>query len=494
MRQSPVKEVVCVMTIVPERFRRRLSSESGYRELLAMAFPLILSTGSWSIQHFVDRMFLAWYSPEAVAASMPAGILNFTLLCFFIGTASFAGTFVAQYYGAGRFERVGPSVWQGVYLSLVSGAVLLAVMPLSDDIFRFIGHDAAVQRYEVDYFRVLCLGGFPAVASSALSGFFIGMGRTWPVMWVNVLATAVNLALDYAMIFGRWGFPEMGVKGAALATVIAGVCNFVAYALLVMRPAYNRRFATMRGWRFDRELFGRLMRFGVPSGAQFFVDVSGFTIFLMLLGRLGTVNLAATNIAFNINTLAFMPMIGIGIAVSTMVGQNIGRSRSDLAEKAAYSGFHITFLYMGSVALLYVIAPGLFIAPFASGADPARFGEIASLTVVLLRFVAAYSLFDTMNIVFASAIKGAGDTRFVMIMLLTVSTLVLVIPVYVVIEVLGMGLYAGWLIATVYVCVLGVIFLLRFLGGKWREMRVIEEPAAALPPIQPEAPATEFEP
>ncbi len=471
----------------------RWRGEGGYRQLLLVAFPLILSTGSWSIQHFVDRMFLTWYSPEAVAASMPAGILNFTVLCLFIGTANFTGTFVAQYFGSGNNERVGPSVWQGLYLSVIGTAVMLLIMPFSGDIFRVIGHDTLVQRYEAEYFSVLCLGAFPVIASAALSGFFIGRGKTWPVMWVNVISTAVNLFLDYCMIFGRFGFPEWGMTGAAVASVAGAAVGFFIYTVLVFRETHDQVFHTIRGWRFDRELFSRLMHFGFPSGVQFFLDVAGFTAFILLMGRLGTVSLAATNIAFNINTLAFMPMIGIGIAVSSLVGQNVGRGRVDLAERSVYSGFHVTFIYMAAIASLYVLVPGLFIEPFARGSDPSRFKEIAGITVTLLKFVAVYSIFDTLNIIFSNAIKGAGDTRFVMRVLVGFTSMGLVLPAYLVLVVFGKGIYSGWFVATAYVCIMGIVFFLRFLGGKWKAMKVIEETHPAVPPVMTEAPTAEFD-
>jgi len=164
--------------------------EGGWREVLVLAFPLILSTGSWAVQHFVDRMFLTWYSPEAIAAAMPAGILNFTLMSFFIGTASYVSTFVAQYHGAGMRHRIGPVLWQGIYFSMLGGVLVLCLIPLAAPVFDLVGHDEAVRRNEIVYFQVLCLGGFPVIASSALSGLFTGLGRPWPVMWVNVLATA----------------------------------------------------------------------------------------------------------------------------------------------------------------------------------------------------------------------------------------------------------------------------------------------------------------
>ncbi len=226
---------------------------------------------------------------------------------------------------------------------------------------------------------------------------------------------------------------------------------------------------------FERPLFLRLMYFGFPSGVQFFLGMAGFTAFILLVGRLGTMELAATNIAFNINNLAFMPMIGFGMAVSVLVGQYLGKGRPDLAQRSVYSSFHLTFLYMASVAAAYIFVPNIFINPFASQADPASFAAIRKTTLILLRFVAIYSLFDALNIVFASAIKGAGDTRFVMFMLAVVSSLALVVPIYIALVLLQAGIYTAWTIASVYVSILGLIFLFRFLGGKWKSMRVIEQ-------------------
>jgi MATE family multidrug resistance protein len=207
---------------------------------------------------------------------------------------------------------------------------------------------------------------------------------------------------------------------------------------------------------------------------QFFLEMTGFTGFVLIVGRLGTASLAATNIAFNINTLAFMPMIGCGIAISVIVGQYIGADKSELAQTSAYSGFHMALIYMSSIAAAYALVPDVFVAPFAAQADPQGFAEIYGFSVILLRFVAVYSIFDTMNIIFCSAIKGAGDTRFVMFMTTILSVFVLIIPTYLAIAVFKFGLMVSWVIATIYIMLLGIVFYLRFLGGKWKSMRVIE--------------------
>ncbi|EFK11880.1 MATE efflux family protein [delta proteobacterium NaphS2] len=457
-----------------EAFKKRWRSEGGYRQFLVIAFPLILSTGALSVQHFVDRMFLSWYSLEAIAAAMPAGMLNFCVMSLFVGTAGYVNTFVAQYFGADQKHRIGPAVWQGVYVSALGGFGIMLLAPFSETIFRLVGHEANIRQLETEYFRILCLGAGPMIASTALAGFFSGRGRTWPVMWVNIMATGVNLLLDYILVFGSWGFPEMGIRGAGIATVLSGVFSLLVYIPLVCRPLHDEKYHTLRGWRFEKDLFVRLLRFGFPSGVQFFLDISGFTVFVLLIGRLGTVSLAATNIALNISTLSFLPMIGSSIAISVLVGQYLGKNRPEMATTSVYSGFHLTFAYMSVIALAYLFVPELFVLPFVAGADAADFKEIYSLTVLLLRFVAVYSIFDTMNLVFASAIKGAGDTRYVMFAIVIASVLVLVTPTYLGVIVMGWGVMASWINVSAYVIVLSIIFLIRFQGGKWKSMRVIE--------------------
>jgi len=468
-------------------------SQGGYREFFVLAVPLILSTASWSIQNFVERMFLTWYSPETIAAATPAGILNFTLMSLFIGTASYAGTFIAQYYGAGMHHRIGPAVWQGIYVSLLGALAILACIPLAKPIFVFIGHDPLVRAYEIEYFQILCLAAFPVIAATALSGFFSGLGRPWPIMWVNAITTAVSLFFGYCMIFGRLGFPEMGIRGAAFATLISATFSLICYLFLITRRADAENYQTLKGWRFEKELFLRLLKFGFPSGIQFALDMAGFTIFVLIVGRLGTASLAATNIAFNINTLAFMPMLGSGIAISVLVGQYLGMNRPDLAQKSTYSGLHVTVIYMGFVAALYVLTPHLFVDAFSARSHAAGIAEISALTIILLRFVALYSLFDGMNIVFASALKGAGDTHFVMLVNVLFSAL-MVIPTSITVIYLHGGIMPCWTIATIYIILLSLIFLARFLGGAWKKMRVIERHITALPPECAECPDARLEP
>lgn len=449
----------------------RWQAEFGYRHILVVAIPLILSTGSWSIQQFVDRMFLSWHSEEALAAAVPAGILNFSLICLFVGTVSYAGTFVSQYVGAKEDSKVGAVLWHSLYLSIFGAILLMFVAPFSSKIFQLIGHSPQIQLMESTYFKILCFGGIGPILSSAFAGFFTGQGRNWPVMWVNLFTTGLNLVLDYLLIFGVGIFPEMGIAGAAIATIIAGFSSILMYMILIFRPHHETRFRVFSSMSWNMTFMKRFLKYGLPSGGHFFLEIMGFTCFILILGRIGQMELAATNIAININSLAFMPMFGLGIAVSMNVGQNIGAGKPEIAKYAANSGVQLGMLYMIVCTALYVLIPQQFIAPF--NAAP----ETAKVAMILLRFVAVYALFDALSILYSSAIKGAGDTNFVMRVTTVLSIFVLIIPTFIAVDIYDSNLYLPWTFCALFIIAMGVIFTFRFFGGKWKGMSVIESPS-----------------
>lgn len=463
------------MTLAPAEDRTTVSSHpaGSYRELLAVAIPLMLSAATQSLMHVIDRVFLTWYSQDALAAALPAGILYWSLLSLPFGIASYLNTFVAQYDGAGKPERVAAAVWQGLYFSLAVGGLLMLGVPWADRIFTAIGHDPNVAVMESIYFRWLCLGGIPSVLHCALSAFYSGRGKTNVVLVVNVVCVSINALLDYALIFGWGPFPEWGIAGAAMTDTFGEILASVILAALILSPANCRLYPFWQAWKFDRRLMADLFKFGGASGLQMFIDVAGFAAFMMIVGWIGPRELAATNIAFNLNTLSFIPVIGVGIAVSTLVGQRIGEGRPHLATRSTWKGFSLAGTYMLGFGALYTLFPSWLIAPYAAQADPVEFAGIEENVVILLRFVAIYSFFDAMAIVFGSAIRGAGDTRFSMKVAFLAAWMLLVLPTYFSWKYYGPSLFRCWAICAVYVIALGFIYLARFQQGRWRSMNVI---------------------
>jgi len=399
----------------------------GGRDVLWLAIPLIVSTASWTVMNFVDRMFLFWHSTDAMAAAMPAGMLHFSLVCFPLGIASYVNTFVAQYYGAGHPRRIGPAVWQGARLGLYCIPIYLVLIPLAPWIFDLSGHEGELARLETLYFQVVALGAGAEVIAGAISAFFTGLGRNRVVMVIDASASSLNIVLDYGWIFGHFGLPAWGIEGAAWATVVSLWFRVACYTAWMLLPGYRRPFNLWRGRRFNGAIMRRLLFYGGPNGLQLLVEIAGFTLFIMLVGTLGPEDMAATTLAFNVNLLAFVPMMGLGIALSTIVGQQLGRNHPELATRATWTSLWMAMAYMGTMAAIYVLFPDVLLMGHAAGTSPEQFETLRATTIILLRFVAAYCLFDALNVVFVSALKGAGDTRFILMASLLVTPVPLVL-------------------------------------------------------------------
>jgi MATE family multidrug resistance protein len=438
---------------------------------MRVALPLILSNSFLTLQVTIDRVLLSEYSSDAVAAAIPALLLYWTPFTLLQNVANYATTFVAQYTGAQRLHRVGPAVWQSLYFSVVAGLAFLCILPLAAPIVSLGGHSPRIQELEVAYLRCLCFAALPALFVASANSFFAGRGQSWIVLLVDAAGLSVNAVLAYTWIFGHWGFSAMGIEGAGWATVVGSSTSAVLALILLFQPRYQKVYRTLSGWRFDSALFRRMMRFGLPNGLQWMLEGLAFTFFLFLIGRLGDVDLAASNIAFSINMLAVLPMLGMGAGVSILVGQRLGEDRPDVAQRTTWNGFFMAFAYMTTIAAFYALLPQVFLYFFES--PDAKWPSVAALVPVLLRFVAVYSIFDSMSMTFSFALRGAGDTRFVTIASLVEAWAIMVLPTWAVWR-YDWGIYWAWAFGSGYIIVAGFTFMLRFIAGKWKSMRVIE--------------------
>ncbi len=451
----------------------RSTAPGGSRELLTLALPLIVSQGFMTVQVFVDALLLSWHDPREMAASFPAVMWYWLAYSLAQVTAGYVSTFVAQYTGAGRPERVGPAVWQGIHFAVAAGVAFLLMVPAAPRLIALGGHTPALQGLESTYLRCLCFAALPMLVMTAVNGFFSGRGRTWTVLAIEVAGTAVNIALALVLIFGRLGFPEMGIAGAGWATVAGSWTSALVAVGLLLRREFREQFHTLRGWRPERELFGRLMKYGGPAGAQAFLDVLVFHVFVQMVGRLGEAAVGATTMTMRLNMVAFLPMMGLGQAVAILVGQRLGADRPDLAERSAYTGLKWGFGFMCAVAAVYLLIPGVLVGGFEGGRDPAQFAAVAAVVPTMLAWAAVYSVADSVNVTFSFALRGAGDTRFVTVLTFALAWPIMVVPTALVVG-SGGSIYAAWGFATAYILAMAACFSLRFRSGKWKSMRVIE--------------------
>ncbi|MGD9045787.1 MAG: MATE family efflux transporter, partial [Desulfobacterales bacterium] len=285
-----------------------------------------------------------------------------------------------------------------------------------------------------------------------------------------------NIPLDYALINGIWIFPEWGIRGAAIATVMSWSLMTFIFALMVFTRKNERVFKVRSQRAFEADLFGRLMRYGMPSAIQFCMDIFAFTFFILMVGRIGKLELAVTNIVLSVNSLAFMPMMGFSLGTSTLVGQALGRNRVDQALAATRATIHIVLFYIFWLLLLFLFVPGPLLELFRPNhMSPEGYAVIREAGVILLRFVSVYIFFDALYMVCIGVLKGAGDTRFIMWSIGLLSMAVMILPIFIGVELFGAGLYYAWSCATCFIFCLFAASFRRYRQGRWKAVRVIEQ-------------------
>lgn len=450
----------------------------GLFQVLNISVPLILASAGHAMNLFFDRVMLAKYSRDAVNAALPSGLTSFTICCFFLGVIGYANSFVAQYTGADAEHRVGPSIWQALWLSLLGGVLLATGYFWAEPMFRAMGHAESVQEQEIVYFRILSVFSFIPLMQSALSAFWAGRGKTVFVMINNFVVTGLNIPLNYAFIFGNWGAPELGIAGAAIGTIGAALAGLLLYMICFLLKRERTRYAT---WPpvFDKELFGRMLRFGTPSGVQLFLDLLAFNIFVIMLGWVGSseeerlITQEASTIALSINSISFTPMIGLGQTATVLVGQCVGAGKIADACRAVRTCRTLTVMYTGMMALLFFFYPDPLINLFARSGDAGQ-AETMEVVRMFMRFIAAFTVFDGLVIVFSGAVKGAGDTKFAMYANVGLAFSLCVLPCILAWYMKWQAM-AYWIILDVYITTCAIVFISRYIHGKWKKMRVIED-------------------
>ncbi len=454
---------------------QRTPSAPGYREIFKLAWPLALGMANNALMQFVDRVFLARESASSLEAALPASILAYLFIGFFQNIVAYSGIFVAQFHGAGNERGCAQSCRAGLALALASTIFLVALIPVGNAIFDWCGHAPAVLAREKSYYSIVMAGGMLLCGSMALQGYFTGLGLTRVVFWVNLAGNLLNIALDPLLIFGCEPFPAMGIAGAAVATVFSQFVQFAALGLLAWRRlrAMPGTAAAMPETAFGA-LLVRVLRFGLPAGIYSLLNLLSFTAFVFVTGKVGDMEFAVSNAAFTVNYLLFAPIEGFSIGAGTLVGQFQGRGDSEGAFRAGRRSLALAELYVVVTSTLVVLCHrpilGLFVASNAVF-DPQAF---ISLGFTLFVMMALWQFFDGGDIVLAGALKGAGDTRFVMVWMLVCSFLVWLPLVWIVYQRYP-TMPALWSTMIVYVVLICIGTAIRWWRGGWTRIRLVEK-------------------
>ena len=441
-------------------------SFSTLRELLRLSLPMVVSHGAFAAMIFTDRLFMSSIDAAHIAAALGGGVAAFFCFSLFMGLISYGNAMVAQYYGTGELEKCPLVATQGVLIALASTPFLLILAYYGVEAFTMMGHDPAQVPLEQIYFQILMAGSVLTLIKASLACYFAGIGRTSVVMVADLLGTALNIPLSWLLIFGKFGFPQLGIAGAALGTIIATIFAIGIFLCFYLSENHKRQFHLAGSFRLDRGIMRRYLRLGMPSGLESFMNISSFNLFLLLFQSYGVVQGAAMAIVFNWDFLSFIPMVGLSIGVMSLIGRFVGAGKMERANQVISSGFIVALSYSGILAILFLIFREALVGVFDT--HEANFAEVQALASQMMIGLVTYMLADATILIAGGALRGAGDTRWIMITSTTVHWLMLIAQYFVVV-VYNYGPLVSWWIFVSMLIVLALLYLGRLFGGTWRQ-------------------------
>jgi MATE family multidrug resistance protein len=443
-------------------------------ELLHLAAPTVAQAVSYTVMQFIDTWMLSRLGTEAPTAAGNAGMLAFSVICFGWGTLLCVNTLVSQSFGRKDFHECGQYLWQGFWVGVIYSLLILPLIPLGREIFLVVGHSPQLAHLEGIYLRiVLCTVSLKMIGTAA-GQFLLGTNRPGSVFASAAAGVGVNALLGYTIVLGHFGFQKHGVAGAAWAQNVGVMVEMLVLLYFVFRG--ERKKFNVMDWRLRWDKAITLVRIGAGAGLQTVADVLAWTMFLaFVMAKLGESAMAANLFMFRYMTVSFMPAVGIGQAVTALVGRYIGRQRLDLAVNRAHLGFLVAAIYM----LLCGIAMAIFRYPlirvFSSNPQVVRTGA------VLLIFGGIYQVFDAMYLVYNGALRGAGDTFVPAIVTASLCWGITVLGGYfIATNFPQLGVAGPWTTCTIYGIALGFFMMMRFRRGGWKMIHLEQQSNVAV--------------
>jgi MATE family multidrug resistance protein len=446
--------------------------QGGIREMLAIALPMVVSNACDTAMVFTDRLFLARLGPELMNASMAGGLTVFMLMSFFLGLTGYTTALAAQYLGARKKQNCPLVLSQAVIISLVAYPLILFCRPLGHGIFSLMGIGAGQIGPQKVYFNILLCGVLISLLRSCFSAFFSGIGRTGIVMIATCSAMLLNVGLNYVLIYGKFGFSALGIAGAAYGTILGGVGGLCVLAFAYFRKPMRREFRIGESLRFDRAVFGKLLRFGSSVGLEMFLNLLAFTALVLVFHSHSPATATAATIVFNWDMVSFVPLIGIEIGVTSLVGRCMGAGDPDTAHKSVMSGLKLGFVYSAVILLFFTAFPNFMVRVFRPEVPDHIFSSAVPLAVFMVRMASLYVLVEAVLVVFIGALRGAGDTLWAMAMSVSLHW-IMVVVLWFMLKVIGTSPQAGWSAIVFFFLLFSGLVFLRYRTGQWKNIKVV---------------------
>ncbi len=435
--------------------------------IAAMATPVVLGQLSQTLMGLVDTLMVGRLG-ETQLASVAVATLLFSALAMSIKAIDVAAqTFTARRVGEGRDDEVGAVLTTALTVCLGAGAVCMMVgLVWPEALMRLVTRDPAVRELGRQYLVYRYAGILPLLVFFQAKAVFDGIGWTRIGMGVGIGMNLVNVLFNWVFIFGKWGAPALGVGGAALASSLSALLAALVIAGFLVYGPTRRRFRLICRTNFQRRLIGPFLRIAWPPAVQTLGIVIALVIFNYLLGLVSTLAVATGNVVLRIASLSFMPGVGVGAAVQTLVGQSLGRLDPVGARRAAVGGVGLSVVFMGLFGVFFLATPAFFLRLFSSSEGLLREG------MPILRLMGLVQVIDAVGLTLSGALRGAGLTCAVM--MVDVGTGFVLLPplTYLFAIVMGGGLMGAWLALLTWFTLYAVGMVWIFVRSDWQEVRI----------------------
>lgn len=446
--------------------------EGSLKELATIAVPLMLTSLSTMTMILADRWFLAHYSITAHNAAVVATTLGWAFIFGWIVLANISEVFVAQFNGAGLHKQMGKPVWQMIWLAALSVFFFLPVSYWGTTAIYGNGFETA---YERDYFSIMMMYGPFYPLFGALSGFFIGQGKTRLITYVVIVANIVNIALDQLLIFGVEGWiPSLGIKGAAISTSVATIIQSAILLVAFFSKKHREAHGTLN-WKFNFSQFSDCIKIGLPNAIFLVFEILGFAVFYALMKDMGIHYITVVGICQSMWIMFAFFAEGIHKATITVVGNFIGAGKIHLIPQVMKAGLKMNGLYFALMTICVAFGVQFVIHQFLPNADADFVKNIRGPLEACLYFMAIYMFFEGLRYQFGAVLTAAGDTIFLFIAGTTMVWMFIVLPVYLYVVPTGASVETAFSMWVFYSVVSSIVYLGRIWQGKWRSMTISQD-------------------
>jgi multidrug resistance protein, MATE family len=458
------------------------------RELLAVAAPTVGTMTSYTLMQFTDKLMVSKIGPEPiyVGAQGNGGLAAWVPISIAMGATTVVNTYVAQNMGAGRPERGPAYVWNSMWMNLVYWLVLMVplgfampwVMQMTPPDVTHPELRAEQLRMSIQYGQVLVFGSILTMWTRAVSQYFYGMHHPGIVLVAGLTANIVNVGVNYVLIFGKLGFPALGVFGSAIGTLISTAVELAIPLAVFLGPRLHGLYATRSAWRWSTPHVKEILKLGWPSGLMFGNEMVCWGYFMVyLVSGFGALHATAGWIAHQYMSLSFMPAVGISVACTAVVGKYMGMRRPDLAAKRAWLALGLAMAYMLACAVVFVVFRKELVLLFVKeDTPPGDLSEIVRLGSMFLIAAATFQAFDALAMTTSGALRGAGDTVVPGVLTMVLAWGVIVGGGTAMVRFWpGLESLGPWIAASTYIAVLGTLLMGRFMRGTWKRRQLLKD-------------------